>query len=127
MALGLIYDLDFPNKPEVLGTSVGFVERRYQDLGGGEGQFDPNLIDDAFSIFNPGGARLLPIASGRTVLAEMHRHRGNEKAGLVGGRGFALDERCTVWGGARSRDLSYGRGGEGDSCFSPALRHQGPG
>lgn len=52
MALGLIYDVEFSNKRRVLEASVSFVERHYRNLGGGDGQFDQNLVDDAFSIFN---------------------------------------------------------------------------
>lgn len=51
MALGLIYDLDFPSKDEICEASQRFVLSSFRDGDAGP-RFHDNIVDDAFLVFN---------------------------------------------------------------------------
>src|SRR5438309_10362158 len=51
MALALIHDMNFSNKKHIIEHAREFLESKFVDLGE-TGYFNPNLLEDAFLIFN---------------------------------------------------------------------------
>jgi hypothetical protein len=52
MALALIYDMDFPERDEVVTVSVAFLENSYRSHDSKRGSFSANLVDDSFTVYN---------------------------------------------------------------------------
>lgn len=52
MALALIYDERFGSKKHIVNTSRTFLESKFVSEADGRGYFDPNIVDDGFTIYN---------------------------------------------------------------------------
>jgi hypothetical protein len=52
MALALIYDERFKNKETILTDSRLFLENNFTDIGHDSGYFNPNIVDDSFTVYN---------------------------------------------------------------------------
>jgi hypothetical protein len=52
MALALIYDERFKDKETILDASRLFLETNFTDEGNNKGYFNPNIVDDSFTVYN---------------------------------------------------------------------------